>query len=50
MVIHSLSQIVSIVGEFWGHTTLSVYIFSCFGKYLVEHIYGAFFGGSLGQE
>lgn len=27
MFIHSLGQIVSIVGEFWGQTTLSVYIF-----------------------
>lgn len=30
-VLHSLGQIVSIVGEFWGQNTLSVYIFSWFG-------------------
>ena len=48
--IHSLGQIVSVVGEFWGQTTLSVYIFSWLGGYLVDHIYGAFFGSSSDQE
>lgn len=46
MFIHSLGQIVSIVGKYWGQTTLSVYILSKFGDYLLGHIYGAFFRSS----
>lgn len=50
MFIHSLGQIVSIVGEFGGQTTLPVYIFSWFGGYLLDHIYEAFFRSSSDQE